>query len=60
LPPADAKLNDYLRRLDAGDDEESSTGGARVKNLAEKIVALRQKRTEYGAFIPRLHADRDS
>jgi transposase len=60
IAAADAKLNDYLRRLDAGDAEESSTGGARVKNLAEKIVALRQKRAEYGAYLARLEGSGES
>ena len=34
-------LDDYLQRLDKGDAAERSTGGSRVKNLAEKIAALR-------------------
>jgi hypothetical protein len=42
---ADERLDDYLRRLDEGDVEEGGTGGgARTKNLAEKIEALRAKR----------------
>ena len=32
----DAKLDDYLQRLDQSDATESRTGGSRVKNLAEK------------------------
>jgi len=42
---ADAKLDDYLQRLDQGDATESKTGGSRVKNLAEKIAAIRARRT---------------
>jgi hypothetical protein len=52
---ADQRLDDYLRRLDEGDVEESGTGGgARTKNLAEKIEALRQKRGRYGAMLAEL------
>ena len=36
----DAKLDDYLQRLDQSDTTESKTGGSRVKNLAEKIAAI--------------------
>ena len=40
---ADQRLNDYLARLDASDIEDgASAGGARTKNLAEKIEALRR------------------
>src|SRR6201996_121866 len=42
---ADAKLDDYLQRLDRSDAAESKTGGSRVKNLAEKIAAIRARRT---------------
>jgi len=42
---ADARLDDYLQRLDTSDAAESATGGSRVANLAEKIVALRSRRT---------------
>ena len=49
---ADERLNDYLRRLDEGDVEEGGTGGgARTKNLAEKIAALRETRGRYGAML---------
>src|SRR5579863_4673265 len=38
---ADERLNEYLERLDHGDLEDGATsGGARTKNLAEKIAAL--------------------
>jgi transposase len=42
---ADAKLDDYLQRLDQSDTIEAKTGGSRVKNLAEKIAAIRKRRT---------------
>jgi transposase len=42
---ADARLDDYLQRLDQSDAAESTTGGSRVANLAEKIAALRTRRT---------------
>ena len=52
---ADERLDDYLRRLDEGDIEEGGTGGgARTKNLAEKIEVLRQKRGRYGAMLAEL------
>jgi transposase len=34
---ADAKLDDYLQRLDHSDAAESTTGGLRVKNLARRL-----------------------
>ena len=52
---ADERLDDYLRRLDEGDIEEGGTGGgARTKNLAEKIAAIRNKRDRYGAMLAEL------
>jgi transposase len=42
---ADAKLDDYLQRLDTSDADEHRAGGSRVKNLAEKITAIRDRRT---------------
>ena len=52
---ADERLDDYLARLDAGDVEDgASTGGARTKNLAEKIEALRKKRGRYEAMLAQL------
>jgi hypothetical protein len=51
---ADARLEDYLKRLDEGDVEDGATGGARTKNLAEKIAALRQKRGRYSAMLAQL------
>ena len=52
---ADERLEDYLKRLDEGDVEDGSTsGGARTKNLAEKIAALRQKRGRYDAMLAKL------
>ena len=41
---ADAKLADYLKRLDHADAAETSTSGSRVENLAEKIAAVRGRR----------------
>jgi len=54
---ADARLDDYLVRLDASDVEDGApTGGARTKNLAEKIEVLRKKRGRYEAMLA--HLDR--
>src|SRR5690348_4196028 len=41
---ADAKLDDYLQRLDHADAAETGTAGSRVANLAEKITAVRGRR----------------
>ena len=51
---ADDRLADYLKRLDEGDAAEEATGGARVKNLAEKIEALSKKRSKYDAMLKSL------
>src|SRR5271168_4932250 len=44
IKAADAKLEEYLKRMDQGDAKESGAGGTRVKNLAEKIAAVRGRR----------------
>ncbi len=51
IKAADERLDEYLKRLDEGDVVEAGTGGARTKNLAEKIEALRKKRGEYAAHL---------
>ena len=52
---ADEWLEDYLKRLDEGDVEDGATGGgARTKNLAEKIAALNEKRGRYQAMLAQL------
>jgi transposase len=51
---ADAKLNDYLQRLDQGDEAEARTAGSRVKNLAEKIAAIRERRTRCKQMLAHL------
>jgi Transposase DDE domain len=60
IEAADKKLEDYLKRLDAGDAEECATGGSRVKNLAEKIEALKKKRGEYAAHLSALEKSGES
>ena len=57
---ADERLEDYLKRLDEGDAEESDTGGARTKNLAEKITLLSEKRGRYGAMLRKLEESDES
>jgi transposase len=54
IKAADERLADYLTRLDQGDAAEAATGGARVKNLAEKIEALSKKRARYDAMLKQL------
>jgi transposase len=51
---ADAKLDDYLQRLDQSDATEAKTGGSRVKNLAEKINAIRERRTRCANMLAEL------
>ena len=60
IAAADKKLEDYLNRLDAGDAEECATSGSRVKNLAEKIAALKKKRGEYAAYLSALEKNGES
>ena len=60
---ADAKLDDYLQRLDTRDAAEQPAGGSRVKNLAETIVAVRERRArcrEMLAELERTGADQIS
>jgi transposase len=52
---ADERLEDYLKRLDEGDVEDGATsGGARTKNLADKIAALQAKRRRYDEMLAKL------
>src|ERR1700733_15048044 len=52
---ADERLEDYLKRLDEGDVADGATsGGARTKNLAEKIAALSEKRGRHQAMLAQL------
>src|SRR6201982_2415453 len=44
IKAADAKLDDYLQRLDKSDATENGKEGYRVKTLAEKIAAIRERR----------------
>jgi hypothetical protein len=60
IAAADNKVEDYLERLDSGDAEECVTGGSRVKNLAEKIEALKRKRGEYAAHLSALEKSGES
>src|SRR6059058_3241937 len=51
---ADAKLDDYLQRLDTSDAAEQAAGGSRVKNLTEKIAAIRERRTRCQEMLAEL------
>jgi transposase/IS5 family transposase len=51
---ADAKLDDYLQRLDTSDAAEQPAGGSRVKNLAEKIAAVRKRRARCQEMLAEL------
>src|SRR5690349_8927215 len=51
---ADARLDDYLQRLDQSDAAEGTAGGSRVANLAEKIAAVRERRARCQAVLAQL------
>src|SRR5271166_4230738 len=58
---SDERLTAYLKRLDDGDVEEGGTGGgARVKNLAEKITAIRAKRDRLKVLLDDLERSGES
>src|SRR5215471_20218309 len=54
IKAADAQIEDYLYRLDKGDASESGTGGSRVKNLTEKIAAMRERRARHKDMLAEL------
>jgi len=54
IKAADVKLDDYLQRLDKSDAIESATSGSRVKNLAEKIAAIRERRERHKDMLAEL------
>jgi len=51
---ADAKLDDYLQRLDKSDATESGKDGSRVKDLAEKIAAIQERRERHKDMLAEL------
>jgi len=54
IAQADARLADYLGRLDQSDAEEGRVGGTRTANLAEKIAALCERRERHAAPLAEL------
>jgi hypothetical protein len=54
VSPTDVKLDDYLQRLDKSDATESGKDGSRVKNLAEKIAAIRERRGRHKDMLAEL------
>src|SRR5690348_10570523 len=54
IKAADAKLDDYLQRLDKSDATESGKDGSRIKNLAEKIAAIRERRERHKDMLAEL------
>ena len=60
IKTADATLDDYLQRLDKGDAAERSTGGSRVRDLPEKIAALRKRRERYTSMLAELERTGES
>jgi len=57
---ADAKLDDYLKRLETNDATEAATAGSRVDNLAEKIAAIKARRERCNAMLAELHRSGES
>jgi len=51
---ADAKLDDYLERLETNDTTEAAAAGSRVNNLAAKIAAIRGRRKRCKAMLAEL------
>jgi transposase len=60
IKAADAALDDYLQRLNKGDAAERGRPGSRVRNLAKKIAALRQRRERYTGMLAELHRSGES
>jgi len=60
IKAVDERLDDYLKRLDEDDLAENGTDGSRVKNLAEKIEALKSKRGRYGGMLEELEKSGES
>ena len=54
IKAADAKLEDYLQRLDKSDATERGQDGSRVANLAEKIAAIRERRERHKDMLAEL------
>src|SRR6516165_4420992 len=54
IKAADAKLEDYLQRLDKSDATERGQDGSRVANLAEKIAAIRERRERHKDLLAEL------
>jgi transposase len=57
---ADAKLDDYLKRLEANDTTEVSAASSRVDNLAEKIAAIRGRRERCKTMLTELDRSGES
>jgi len=60
IKAVDERLDTYLKRLDEGDVAENGTDGSRVKNLAEKIEALKEKRGCYDELLAELEKSGES
>jgi transposase len=57
---ADAKLDDYLKRLEVNDTTEAASTGSRVNNLAEKIEAIRGRRERCKTMLAELDRSGES
>src|ERR1700709_604682 len=51
IQTADAKLEDYLQRLDSSDAAESGQPGSRMKDLPAKIAAIEAQRERHKAML---------
>jgi transposase len=57
---ADAKLEDYLQRLDSSDAAESRQAGSRGKDLPAKIAAIEAQRERHKAMLAELNRTGES
>jgi transposase len=60
IPLVDAKLDDYLKRLEANDMTEAAASGSWVSNLAEKIAAIRGRRERCKTMLAELDRSGES
>jgi transposase len=60
IKAADAKLEDYLQRLDSSDAAESDRPGSRLKDLPAKIAAIEAQRERHKAMLAELNRTGES
>lgn len=60
IAEADAKLEDYLQRLDRSDADEAGHGGSGTNNLSGKIATLRERRERHRQLLAELESSGES